>query len=58
MAKRRRAVRMVTAQAKTQINRLADILYEFLPLTSNSPSAVTFTTIFEESGIAHYLDIQ
>lgn len=56
MAKRRRAVRMVTTQAKTQINRLADILYEFLPLTSNSPSAVTFTTIFEESGIALYFD--
>ncbi|HHT48024.1 MAG TPA: hypothetical protein GXZ98_01855, partial [Firmicutes bacterium] len=56
MAKRKRAVRMVTAQVKTRINRLADILYEFLPLTSNSPDAVTFTTIFKESYVSQYLD--
>ena len=56
MAKRERAVRRITAKQKERLNRLAEVLSEFLPLTSNSPRAVTFTTIFKESAISHYLN--
>ena len=56
MPNRRRSVRRVTAQDKERLNRLAEILYEFLPLTSNSPNTITFTTIFRESAISYYLD--
>lgn len=56
MAKRERAVRRITAKQKERLNRLAEVLSEFLPLTSNSPHAVTFTAIFKESAISHYLN--
>lgn len=56
MSKRRKSVRTVTAKDKERLNRLAEILYELLPLTSNSSNAVTFTSIFRESFISSYLN--
>lgn len=50
------AVRRVTASARERLNRLAEILYDFLPLTARSKNAVTFTSIFAESSVAHYLE--
>src|SRR5438045_2967615 len=54
--RRQMAVRRITADTRDHIRRLADILYEFLPLTTASKRAVTFRTIFAESGIGHYLE--
>ena len=54
MRKRRKTVRRVTADKKVKINRLASLLYDFLPLSSRSNYAVTFQSIFTESGIRHY----
>lgn len=51
----RAAIRRITAPVQERLNRLADILYDFLPLSSRSTSAVTFTSIFAASGVAHYL---
>lgn len=51
-------IRPVTASARERINRLAEILYRFLPLSSRSPNAVTFTSIFAESDVAGYLEGQ
>ncbi len=56
MGKSRRSVRKVTAAKKVELSRLANLLYEFLPLTSHSASATTFKTIFSGSSIGHYLD--
>lgn len=56
MAKKPPAVLRVTAATRERLNRLAEILYPFLPLTSRSKNAVTFTSIFAESSIADYLD--
>jgi len=52
---KRKAIRRITAEKKERINRLAEILYHFLPLRSRSKHAVTFTSIFAESSIAAYL---
>lgn len=58
MPKRKKSVRRVTAQDKERLNRVAAILYEFLPLTSNFLNTVTFTTVFREIAISHYLDLR
>ena len=52
---RRKVVRMITAARQERINRLAKILYAFLPLSSVSKKTVTFRTIFAESRIDSYL---
>ena len=51
----KRAIRTVTANKKILIDHLADILCDFLPLTSNANNAVTFEKIFSESSIEKYL---
>lgn len=51
----RKVVRRITADRQERINRLAGILYHFLPLTSRSDSATTFTSIFAESRVDDYL---
>ena len=56
MGKKRVAVRKVTADKGAELGRLANLLYEFLPLSSHSESATTFRTIFSESFVGHYLD--
>ena len=53
--KKKQNVRRVTAPVKKYLSDLANILYEFLPLSSLSKNTVTFSTIFAESGIEHYL---
>jgi len=50
------AVRRITAPVREGINRLAGILYDFLPLSSRSPNTTTFRSIFAESGVETYLD--
>ena len=50
------AVRHITADTRDHIRRLADVLYEFLPLTTASKRALTFRTIFAESNVNHYLE--
>ncbi|MGI6705877.1 MAG: TIGR02391 family protein [Clostridia bacterium] len=55
---KRKAVRRITAADRVNISRLADILYDFLPLTAPSKDAVTFLTIFEGSSIGEYLDVR
>lgn len=52
---KKKTVRRVTAPVRKDLNDLADILYEFLPLTSPSKNTVTFTSIFAQSGIGGYL---
>ncbi|MDD2201891.1 MAG: TIGR02391 family protein [Firmicutes bacterium] len=52
---KKRGVRRVTTPVRTHLNDLADILYEFLPLSSPSKNTVTFGTIFAESRIEPYL---
>lgn len=52
----RKTVRRITADKKEKINKLAKILYAFLPLSSRSKSAVTFRMIFSESSVEKYLD--
>jgi hypothetical protein len=42
MGKKRVAVRKVTADKGAELGRLANLLYEFLPLSSHSESATTF----------------
>jgi hypothetical protein len=51
----KKAHRRVTADVKERINRLADILYPFLPMSARSKQAVTFQSIFAESSVSHYL---
>lgn len=46
----------LSAAEREALSRLVDVLYDFLPLTSYSESAVTFRSIFAESRIAKYLD--
>jgi hypothetical protein len=52
---KKRCVRRITAPVQKHLNDLADILYEFLPLTSPSKNTVTFTSIFAESHVEDYL---
>ena len=56
MAKRKKSVRRITAARQERLNTLAEILYELLPLTSRSRSAITFTSLFVESSVGHYLE--
>lgn len=49
------SIRRVTASVQERLNHLAAILYNFLPLTSHSSNAVTFTSIFAESNVKDYL---
>lgn len=52
MAKgKRKVVRRVRTPKRECINRLADILKNFLPLTTHSKNAISFTSIFRQSGI-------
>ena len=51
----RKAIRTVTANKKVLLNHLAEVLYNFLPLSSNAKSTVTYRTIFDESSIGKYL---
>jgi len=53
-----KAIRRVTAARKERLNRIAEILYNFLPLTSMSKNAVIFMSIFSESSIQNYLDVK
>ncbi len=52
----RKAVRRITMDNRILLNRLAEILYNFLPLDANSKSVVTFKTIFAESSVEKYLE--
>lgn len=56
MVAHKRVVRRVSAGRRDQLNRLASLLYEFLPLNSPAKSTVTFRTIFAESGVEKYLE--
>ena len=56
MAKRSRAVRRITVPVQEKLNRLVANLYPFLPLSSRSSNAVTFSSVFAESGVADYLE--
>lgn len=51
-----KSIRRITTEKKERINKLAGILYSFLPLSSNSKNTVTFKSIFKESKIENYLD--
>lgn len=51
---KKQAVRRITAGVRSNINLLVDVLTDFLPLTSPSPSTVTFHTIFKESKADKY----
>lgn len=51
----RGVVRTVSANKKILLNQLAEILYEFLPLSSDAKNAVTFESIFAESSVGKYL---
>jgi len=51
----RRNYRKLTADVKTKIQELVDILEHLLPLKTYQGSGVTFTSIFAESGIRNYL---
>lgn len=56
MAKgKRKVVRQVRTKERECINRLADILKNFLPLTTHLKNAISFTSIFRQSGIDRYL---
>lgn len=52
----KKAVRKITANKRILLNRLAEILCEFLPLSSDSKNTVTFKSIFTESLVGKYLD--
>lgn len=50
------AKRRITADTKSKISNLVDVLHNFLPLSARSKNTVTFTSIFKESNISKYLD--
>lgn len=52
----KKAFRKVTANKKILLNQLAELLCQFLPLTSNAKNSITFRSIFAESHIEKYLD--
>ena len=52
----KKAVRKVTANKKILLNQLAELLCQFLPLSSNAKNSITFRSIFAESHIEKYLD--
>lgn len=47
--------RKIGANEKILINKLAEILYDFLPLSSPAKNTTTFKTIFKESKVDKYL---
>jgi len=51
-----KAIRRITLEKRERINALAGILYHLLPLNSRAKSAITFTSIFNESHISKYLE--
>jgi len=53
--KSKASVRRITAPVQANLNDLINVLYNFLPLTSRSKAAITFKTIFKESGVEAYL---
>jgi uncharacterized protein (TIGR02391 family) len=50
------AVRHITERTRERIERLVDLLYDFLPLSAYRDEATTFTSIFAESRKEHYLE--
>jgi len=54
--KRAKVIRKITMPIQDHLNRLAEILYPFLPLNANSPKTITFKTIFAESHVSHYFN--
>jgi uncharacterized protein (TIGR02391 family) len=54
---RMKAALRITADKKAKINELVEIVHSFLPLSSRSKSAITFTTIFKESKVDRYLNM-
>ena len=52
-----RATRRITAPVRERLDRLAEVLADFLPMTSSSSNTTTFRTIFAESRVEHYLDV-
>ena len=52
---RRRALRNITAADRERLSRLADILYNFLPMNTYMGAGSNFRKIFEESRIDSYL---
>lgn len=52
-----KAVNKITADKKTKINALVETLHSFLPLSARSKSTVTFTSIFKESKVDEYLNM-
>lgn len=51
----KKTLKIITADKKERINKLSEILCEFLPLNSNSNNAVTFNSIFKASSVDKYL---
>jgi uncharacterized protein (TIGR02391 family) len=51
----KKTVRKVTANKKILLNQLAELLCQFLPLSSNAKNTITFKSIFAESRIEKYL---
>jgi len=50
------AERRLTADKKVQINRLVEIIEDFLPISTYGKSANSFEAIFKESRVHSYLD--
>lgn len=50
------AVRHITDRTRERIERLVDLLYDFLPLSAYRDGATTFTSIFADSGKEGYLE--
>lgn len=48
----------ITADKRANIYALIEIVHTFLPLSSRSKTAVTFTSIFKESKVERYLNIE
>src|SRR2546426_4324331 len=47
--------RKITADIRDKIREFVDVIEPFLPLSSHSKRAVTFYTLFRESGVDRYL---
>ncbi|GIV04301.1 MAG: hypothetical protein KatS3mg015_3131 [Fimbriimonadales bacterium] len=50
-----KAVRRITADVRTHIHALVDVLCDFLPRDTHAKNTVTFKSIFKESRVDHYL---
>jgi uncharacterized protein (TIGR02391 family) len=53
-----KSAQRITADKRAKINALVEIVHLFLPLSSRSKSAITFTTIFKESKVDKYLNME